>query len=98
MTLPTIRDAASAIAASHCLLARMATSEQGIARAAHDRECAFCGSSAAELSAAVDDFWAWSGSTHAVEIWEQMPVHLKYRHLAEAQGYREPRTIQAEEK
>jgi hypothetical protein len=98
MTLPTIRDAASAIAASHCLLARIATSEQGIARAEHGRECAFCGWTADELSAAVDDFWAWEGSTHAVEIWEQMPAPLKFRHLAEAQGYREPRTIQAEEK
>jgi hypothetical protein len=76
----------------------MATSPSGIARADHDRECAFCGWTADELSAGLVDFWAWEGSAHAVEIWEQTPASLKFRHLAEAQGYREPRTIQAVEK
>lgn len=93
-----IRSAADAIAASHCLLARQATSPQGIARADHNRECSYCGWTLAELIAAVDDFWEWEGSAHAVEVWECMGPVLQIRHVEEAQGYREPRTIGPQER
>jgi hypothetical protein len=92
-----IRRAADAIAASHCLLSRQATSPEGGARASHPRECAWCSYDLAELTAGLDGFWQWSGSAHEVEVWESSPPVLQLRHLEEAQGYRTPHSIQAQE-
>jgi hypothetical protein len=94
---PILRDPANAIAASHCLLARQATSPQSIQRASHPRECSYCPFTLAELASAVEDFWAWEGSAHAVEVWERTPPAIQFRRLAEAEGHREPRSIGPQE-
>jgi hypothetical protein len=80
-----IRSAVDAIAASHCLLARRRR-EGG--KASHPGPCTFCPEDAAAIGAAIAEFWAWDGSTHAVEIWEGTAPMLQLRRLREAQGYR----------
>jgi hypothetical protein len=84
MNGPTIRTAPDAIAASHCLLSKMATNPE----TADHRECNYCGWSAAELTEALEGFWTWEGSAHAVEVFERANPLLRLRRIDEAAGYR----------